>query len=351
MGDDNFLIATIKSYGPQYTDKGSGADEDISFFGHGVENPVFGKYILTNYFGQRPLKGYPATADVTRVYFVFAEATRSVRGGANWWKQLWNDEGSGKSDDFTCWIIREDRIPRGYVCLSPCFFKVQKNGQGQLRDPPTDSEVSSMVLVKEELATYLPASSLNRVWIDQGTHADQYLAIYTGPDGVGCFGCNNRDWVRPTKAFPVLNRSKGRLVWEWPQLTKAVANFTGVQLIPHPTSRGDPFVMSSSKDRIKQVWAVNKPNFRPYIKNTYDCEDFAFEMRSAAARNRADTAICVNAKAGGVCAVVFTILSGDDQKHAMNLVLLPDGTFELFEPQTGQFKPTSFVKTFLHAVY
>ena len=122
--------------------------------------------------------------------------TWPIGAGNEWWELIWTDRGSFiHPNDHSCWQVRPEQIPQGFVCLSPCFFKIdtlQKTrsrllGLKEEYKPPSNEDVRGMVLIREDLVNYVSAEKLLNVWDDSGSGATQSLAIYTGPDSSGCF--------------------------------------------------------------------------------------------------------------------------------------------------------------------
>jgi hypothetical protein len=152
--------------------------------------------------------------------------TRSIGAGSAWWELIWSDHGSRVGfSDHSCWRVRPNKIPAGFVCLSPCFFRINSLrkrmsssliprsflGLNEGHVPPSADEVEGMVAVRQDLVTYVPAEALRNIWDDRGSHANRQLAIYTGPDFAGCFGFPNYD-PPPPGDYPILDRDKFNVV-------------------------------------------------------------------------------------------------------------------------------------------
>ncbi|KAL3685454.1 hypothetical protein R1sor_003476 [Riccia sorocarpa] len=190
----------------QSDDQDSHANRDVTVWRIGPA-PVKGIPVtLNSYLGQTATPGYPSSATILYLQFNQSSLIQPVGSGDEWWTQLWNDSGSGRPNDYTIWQITPQRIPPGFTCLSPYFFKKSRTGR---RDPPTADEVQGQVLVKDELVTKISGDKLKNVWTDQGTHARADVSLYTGPDGLGIFGFNNYDPPSSTTHWPILNQLKG----------------------------------------------------------------------------------------------------------------------------------------------
>ena len=147
-----------------------------------------------------------------------------IEAGNEWWELIWTDHGSVLyQDDHSCWRVKEDRIPQGYVCLSPYFFKIDTLEQ-RMSDPsfsenykvlkedympPSDEDIEGMVAIREDLVTYVTEDELIKVWEDRDSGFTTPLAIYTGPGSAGCFAFTTDDAPTPGK-YPIMNRTKFR---------------------------------------------------------------------------------------------------------------------------------------------
>jgi hypothetical protein len=176
--------------------------------------------------GQKPEQGDLAMVN-TLVFADNEEAermTRPIGAGSEWWELIWSDHGSRVGfSDHSCWRVRPHQIPPGFVCLSPCFFRVDslrkrmssswipRNflGLNEGHVPPSIDEVDGMAAIRQHLVTYVPAEELRNLWDDRGSHAYRQLAIFTGPDFAGCFGFTNYD-PPPPGDYPILDKSKFR---------------------------------------------------------------------------------------------------------------------------------------------
>ena len=124
--------------------------------------------------GQRPEPGPPNDSImIDTLSFVDGEQAQlnsvPIEAGNEWWELIWTDHGSVLyQDDHSCWRVKEDRIPQGYVCLSPYFFKIDTLEQ-RMNDPsfsenykvlkedympPSDEDIEGMVAIREDLVTY-----------------------------------------------------------------------------------------------------------------------------------------------------------------------------------------------------
>ena len=178
-------------------------------------------------FGQRPEPDFPnQSTKVETLVFEHSEQaqanTRPIGAGNEWWECIWTDRGKVVyREDHSCWRVKADKIPQGYVCLSPYFFKIDtlenrmKNSSFP-RDflvlkgnyiPPSDADVQGMVAIQETFVTYVSGEKLIKVWKDRCSGATDPLAIYTGPDFCGCFAFTT---YRQPKggSYPILDRSK-----------------------------------------------------------------------------------------------------------------------------------------------
>ncbi|XP_024527327.1 uncharacterized protein LOC9652601 [Selaginella moellendorffii] len=183
----------------QYNDSGSRADRDLSAWKPALKNP------LPQYLGQTPAAGHLQNYFVPAFSFLSgAQDTIAVLGGPQWWEQIW---GSSRADDYAVWGIKKDKVPIGFHCLSPAFFKKDRG-----RAPPTTSEVQGQVLVKSDLVEFIDAEALVLVWNDRGSGASQDVSIYTLPDHLGAFAFPNYGPPPKGTSYPMINLSKGLLV-------------------------------------------------------------------------------------------------------------------------------------------
>ena len=151
--------------------------------------------------------------------------SRPIGAGKEWWELIWSDCGGGNvvyGNDHSCWRVKADRIPPGFVCLSPCFFKIHTLadrrddkslfGESSVilkRDyrPPSSDDVRGMVAVRKDLVTYVSGNVLIKVWDDTGSGVAESLAIYTGPDSCGCFAFTTKKPLIKDGCYPILNPS------------------------------------------------------------------------------------------------------------------------------------------------
>ena len=82
-------------------------------------------------FGQRPERGGSPNESRKVETLLFTDLkqtqanTRPIGAGNEWWECIWTDRGKVVyREDHSCWRVKADKIPQGYVCLSPYFFKI-----------------------------------------------------------------------------------------------------------------------------------------------------------------------------------------------------------------------------------
>ena len=151
--------------------------------------------------------------------------TRPIGAGKEWWELIWTDSGGNVvyGNDHSCWCVKAGKIPRGFVCLSPCFFKIDtladrrddKSLFGEksmvLKSdyrPPSSDDVRGMVAVRKDLVTYVTGRTLSKVWDDTGSGVAGSLAIYTGPDSCGCFAFTTKSPLIKDACYPILKRTR-----------------------------------------------------------------------------------------------------------------------------------------------
>ena len=97
----------------------------------GYNAPQTGHRPKDGLLGQQPKPGpHNDSATVETLLFVDAEQARTmarpIGAGNEWWELIWTDRGSFiHPNDHSCWQVRPEQIPQGFVCLSPCFFKIE----------------------------------------------------------------------------------------------------------------------------------------------------------------------------------------------------------------------------------
>ena len=87
-----------------------------------------------------------------------------------------------------------------------------------------------------------------------------------------------------------------------------------------------------SKDEFERISKENQVDEKEYVKERFDCEDFARTFQATLLRKyRVNT--------------VGVAISQGDAPHAFNVVVFKDGTAKLFEPQTDEYvEPTDHEK-------
>lgn len=241
------------------------------------------------------------------------------------------------------WQIKQSKLQEhpDFVCLSPCFFKKAKD-----RAPPTADEVQGMVLVKSLYVQFKDPSEFLEVWNDHGTHAAKNLSLFTGPDGVGLFGFPN--YNTPAEQVPVLDVNKGARILSWTELQGKIESATSLT-IPPANASIDRYVLTTSMEELVQIrMYYDKWVFQQYTDETYDCDDFAAEMRAAVARYTAEkqkagiAPLPQSAVLGVSCFCGIAMGKTARGLHALNIAIGHDSVPFLFEPQGTTSKTCEF---------
>lgn len=165
------------------TDSGSGAKMDLSVFQpSNLEQDYY-------FLGQVAVQGHPGNcpSSCSVVKPMNDDPIKPCLKPVTKFTRIWNDEGSGKSKDFSFWQPAcEDS---NYVAVGLIFF----SGSGTNKQTPNAADYSKLMLVRSDLVVPVDCKS-TLIWDDAGSHADanaslfalpnsNYFICSTGPEG------------------------------------------------------------------------------------------------------------------------------------------------------------------------
>ncbi|TWI90455.1 uncharacterized protein DUF946 [Roseibium hamelinense] len=163
------------------TDSGSGAKMDLS-----VWRPVIAEHDSYFYGGQWGQHNHNPTADGRAAVFRDLEDLGLLKEPVSFIK-IWDDAGSGKSHDYSCW---RPAPPQGYRALGD--FMVLRESSGHF----PDHLAYKVMCVHESLCRDVTQDDFGSsyMWQDHGTHANKDLSLWrlepastTGGVNVGSF--------------------------------------------------------------------------------------------------------------------------------------------------------------------
>lgn len=159
-GNNALEIAFVTDFGHSWSDSGSGAEMDVSFWWPKVSG---GFRALGHYAN----KGYDAPeSPMIAVKAIQPDALKEPVG----WELVWDDAGSGADDDGSIWI---PVAPRGYSALG---MFVQPGHSTAERMLEVYSKKWPVACVRSDLVTGANVSDL--IWNDAGSGADHDVSVW-----------------------------------------------------------------------------------------------------------------------------------------------------------------------------
>lgn len=177
-------LATVSDFQLIWSDKGSGAVQDGSFY-----RPIApeGWFLLGDY-GQSNYQAPTGPALVIRIASN-DDPERPALTEPQSWVQVWNDKGSGADKDGTFWAP----IPRfGYVVCGHAVTEGHDN-------PPN---LPNFRCLRYDLAKSVALGGL--IWNDKGSGADHDVSVYRVPDLNVIWAITNYDPPTVTANVPAI---------------------------------------------------------------------------------------------------------------------------------------------------